>query len=149
GQEPDVLRAGNAFSTFQVIQGDNMRNYGLIDLNGQLTRELGFQAGYGNTWYNYADNTPTAGGPSNAGLLNRIDNIIHLDSRWTLRPQTIGVVGYQFKQVNYTGDELLGFTGGGQPIFSDNRNDRENYLYLGADNTFSPTLVGSARLGGR
>src|SRR5207249_774457 len=37
----------------------------------------------------------------------------------------------------------------GTPIYSADRNDRENYFYFGADNTFSPTLTGSFRLGGR
>ena len=30
GQEPDFLRAGNTYTTFQRISGDNMRNYGSI-----------------------------------------------------------------------------------------------------------------------
>ncbi len=149
GQEPDTLRAGNSFSTFQVIPGDNTRNYGLIDFNGQLSRELGFQVGYANTFYNYADSGGNATAPSNAGLLNRMDNLIHLDSRWTLRPQTIGVVGYQFQQVNYTAGEEIGVTSSGQSIVSDDKNYRANYFYLGADNTFSPSLYGSFRLGGR
>src|SRR5438445_7524731 len=41
GQEPDLLRAGNAFSSFQRIPGDNIRNYGQITFNAQITRELG------------------------------------------------------------------------------------------------------------
>src|SRR3954447_11439376 len=43
GQEPDLLRSGNAFSTFQRIPGNNIRNYGDISLDGQLTPLLGFE----------------------------------------------------------------------------------------------------------
>ena len=149
GQEPDVLRAGNSFSTFQVIPGNNSRNYALIDFNGQLSRELGFQVGWANTYYHYADDEGNFLAPSNEGLLGRLDNMVHLDSRWTLQPQTVGVVGYQFREVNYTAGQEIAITSNGTIVESDNRNFRENYFYLGADNTFSPNLYGSFRLGGR
>jgi hypothetical protein len=59
GQEPDVLRAGNTFSTFQRIPGDNIRNYGSITFNAQLTRQIGLQVGYANSYYDYSDETVT------------------------------------------------------------------------------------------
>ena len=51
GQEPDLLRAGNTFSTFQRISGDNIRNYGTISLEAQLTPQFGLGAGYDNAFY--------------------------------------------------------------------------------------------------
>src|SRR5512139_1408120 len=41
GQEPDLLRAGNTFSTFQRVDGDNIRNYGSIGFDDQLTPTIG------------------------------------------------------------------------------------------------------------
>src|SRR5215471_19005103 len=35
GQEPDFLRAGNTYSTFQRISGNNIRNYGAINFDAQ------------------------------------------------------------------------------------------------------------------
>src|SRR6185369_12905125 len=55
GQEPDLLRAGNSFSTFQRISGDNIRNYGSINFNAQVTRQLGLEIGYANSFYDYDD----------------------------------------------------------------------------------------------
>ena len=50
GQEPDLLRAGNTFSTFQRISGDNIRNYGVIALSGELTPQAGFEFSYDNAY---------------------------------------------------------------------------------------------------
>src|SRR5206468_9488142 len=57
--------------------------------------------------------------------------------------------GYQFRQVNYTGDEEIGLLEDGTSVKSEDRDDREHYLYVGADHTFLPNLNGSIRLGGR
>jgi hypothetical protein len=169
GQEPDVLRAGNSFATFQRISGDNMRNYGAIDFNAQLTKQLGLAAGYANSLYDYANHgaeltsTVTAPGqsvttvtPSFAGTLNRMEQAFHLDGRWQIKPKTIGVVGYQFGDTGYTGNEVIGGavtnTAGnlsGQFYKSDVRNNLSQYGYLGVDQTFSAALSASLRAGGR
>jgi hypothetical protein len=152
GQEPDLLRAGDAFSSFSRISGDNIRNYGTINLDGQITRELGFQLGYANTFFDYHDKgfDPDLPRASNSGLLDRIEHTIHLDARWLLQPQTTGLVGYQFRDVSYTGDEQIGTTDGGSlEVFSKDRNFYQHYMYVGADHTFSRELSGTIRLGGR
>jgi hypothetical protein len=156
GQEPDVLRSGNAFTTFQRVPGDNIRNYGVINLEAQMTRLLGFELGYANTLFDYDDHGAILippGGPvivvsSLSGRLDRIEHMVHLDSRWTIQPQTIGVVGYQFRAVEYTGDEPIGVIPGGL-LMSNDRNNYEHYFYVGADHTFRPDLTGSLRVGGR
>lgn len=152
GQEPDVLRAGDAYTTLQRIPGNNIRNYGTITANIEATQLLGFEVGYANSYYNYAADGVTLSGinyiGSNAGILNRIDNLAHIDSRWNLRPETVGVLGYAYSQNLYTGDEIIGGTIF-QPVMSDERNNRGSYAYAGVDQTFSPDLSGSLRAGGR
>ncbi|MBP9901519.1 MAG: outer membrane beta-barrel protein, partial [Verrucomicrobia bacterium] len=91
--------------------------------------------------YNYDDSGPG----SNSALLDRMENAVHLDSRWTLQPQTIGIVGYMFTQVGYTGDEVIGFAPG--PIMSDSRNSRGNTVYVGVEHSFTPDLSGSLKGG--
>ena len=150
GQEPDFLRAGNTFTTFQRISGDNMRNFGTITLAVQMTPELSLEAGYANTFYSYADNSP--GGL--AGLLDELDNVAHLDGRYQFAPQTTGIIGYQFRDTEYTGNQVIGsyFPAGGLPkvqVMSDERNARSHYVYAGIDENFRPDLTGSVRAGGR
>jgi hypothetical protein len=153
GQEPDVLQVANSpFATSQTINGSNKRNYASLNLNLQATTLLGFQVGYGNLLYNYDDSGPT----SNSALLNRMENSVHLDSRWTLQPQTVGIIGYMFSDVNYTADEVIGavtFVPPGTnvlvavPVFSDRRNSRGNTFYVGAEHTFTPDISGKLNVG--
>lgn len=154
GQEPDQLRSGNSFTTFQRVPGDNIRNHGLINLGVDITRVFGVEVGYANSLFNYDDdnwgfNFDTGQPiPSLSGLLDRLDHEFHLDGRYILSPSTVGVVGYQFSETDYTGDELLGFASYGT-IYSDSRNNRSHYGYVGVDQTFRSDLTGSLRVGAR
>ena len=158
GQEPDFLRAGNTYTTFQRISGDNMRNYGSITLAAQVTPDLSLELGYANTFYSYSDEANlnadgTFARASNAGLLDEVDQVVHLDARYQFAPQTTGVVGYQFRDTDYTGGQQIGsyVTGAGQSVvvMSDERNARSQYVYAGLDHNFRPDLTGSVRAGAR
>jgi hypothetical protein len=143
GQEPDVLQMANTpLATAQQISGDNIRNYAAATLNFQATSLLGFQFGYGNTIFNYDDSGPG----SNSALLDRMENSLHLDSRWTLQPQTIGILGYMYNNVNYTGDEIIGVNLLG-PIMSDDRNSNGNTIYAGVEHAFTPDIAGKVNAG--
>ena len=159
GQEPDVLRAGNTYTTFQRISGDNIRNYGTIVLNAEVTPLLGFEVGYGNSWYDYDNSgaivTPGPIGvivPSYSGLLDRMEHTVHIDSRWHFLPQTTGIFGYQYSQTDYIGDEDIQGTippGLVPNVRSKDRNSRSHYLYAGVEHSFTPELSGSVKLGGQ
>lgn len=151
GQEPDVLRTGNAFTTFQRISGNNIRNDGDIIFRSQWTPLIGTEVGYGNAWFDYDDSGGNGASPSFSGLLDRIENRIHLDARFMVLPETVALAGYQFRAVGYTANEEIGFTS--RPdlpvVFSDNRNFYEHYFYIGAEEVFNPQLTASARVGAR
>jgi len=154
GQEPDFLRAGNTFTTFQRYTGNNMRNYGLIDFSAQVTPDFTLDLGYANTMLSYSDNAnpETTDVASNSGLLDMLDHVVHLDGRYQLKPETIGVVGFQFRETDYTGNQDIqpGTTyANGQPIMSDTRDARSFYGYVGLDHNFMPDLTGSVRVGAR
>ena len=154
GQEPDFLRAGNSFTTFQRFSGNNLRNYGEIDFSAQLTPQFGLELGYANTLVAYSDNANpvSTGRASNSGIMDEMDHTIHLDGRYQLQPQTMGVVGVQFRETDYTGYQPIGVYGpprAGQPVMSGDRNARSYYGYVGLDHNFRPDLTGSVRAGGR
>jgi hypothetical protein len=152
GQEPDVLR--DPAGTIRQ-QGDNIRNYFDVDLDIAVTQLLGFQVGYGNSWYDYDNEAPTpqAGlvtAPSSSGLLDRMEHIVNIDSQWNLSPQTLGIIGYAFSLTSFEGDEVIaGNVGGFNQVLSDDRDSRGHTLYVGAQHVFSPTLSGSMRVGGQ
>src|SRR6266853_5575291 len=114
GQEPDFLRAGNVFSTFQRVSGNNIRNYGTIGLDAQLTPVFGVGLGYDNSLYDYKDRgfsvdpTGTVIEPSLAGALNRIENRAHVEGTYQAMPETKVLIGYQFTDISYNADELIG-----------------------------------------
>jgi hypothetical protein len=147
GQQPDALRAGNAITVFQRIPGDNIVNAAGITFDAELTPVMGLQLGYNNALYDYhADEL--------SGPLNRIENYAHADLRWTLSHQTVGVVGYQFGDIIYTGSGPFA-----NPFGIDNnppipglpgisiRDTISHTGYIGADHQFLPNLTGTVRGG--
>jgi hypothetical protein len=143
GQEPDLLRAGDLpYSTVQYVGGNNIVNYGSIDFNVEATELLGLNVGYANAYYNYANDGGTALNPSTSALLNRIENRVHLDTLWKIRPETSLILGYEYGQYLYTGDEPIGFG-----ITSENKDSRSHTIYGGAQHAFTPTLSGTVKGG--
>lgn len=143
GQEPDVLRIGNAAdASFQRISGDNIRNYAAATINAQISRPLGIEVGYANALYDYADDSH--GGFS--ARLDRLEHYAHIDARWAAMRDTIVVVGYQFGLVDYTADLMIAPP---LPVMSDSRNNRSHYVYAGIEHNFLANLVGTLRAGAR
>lgn len=156
GQEPDLLRTGNAMTTFQRVPGDNIRNFGSIDFRGNLTEVLGFEVGYANSYFNYDDDGPIDNGfgevgiPSLSGLLDRLEHVVHLDGRYNLQPTTALILGYQYRDVDYTGDEVIAGVlpaESGLSLMSSDRNSRSHYAYLGLEHAFRSDLTAGIRAG--
>lgn len=151
GQEPDLIRDA---ASLQPVDGDNIRNNASVELNINTSRTLGFSLGYNNSFYDYDDDAVSTDGlgnviASNSGLYDRMEHELRLDSRWKLSPQTVGVVGYTFSHVSYSGDQLIqGNTNTvAALVASDFRDSNGHRFYVGADHLFSSTLSGSARVG--
>ena len=133
GQEPDTI--GNAASPVP-IEGDNVRNFFTVGLNGDITQLLGFSVGYNNSIYDYDALV-------NSLYYDRMEHAVRLDSQWKFRPQTTGVIGYTYLQNGYTEDGFLP----GTATLSDSRDNRGHRFYLGANHIFNSTLSGSVRAG--
>jgi hypothetical protein len=167
GQEPDLLRAGDSITGLQRVDGDNVRNYGTITFNSQLTKVFGISLSYANSYWNYDDqgtlvnnysapvivgtnivsqNFQTYGG-SWSGLLDRMEQSPNIEGRWQLNPQTVGKLGYRYRDVDFSGDEVIGGTVNlttttvVSPILkSDARNYRSHLGYAGVEHSFRPDL---------
>lgn len=141
-QEPSLLNdIGSPYRT----EGNNIRNHGEITFNGALTKQLAFVLGYQNTFYDYENSgaTISAGptvNPSLSGLLDRIEHEALVNLRWLALPKTTLVAGYNYRQVDYTSDELVAFTING-PQTSETRNNRSHIVYGGFDQNFSRSLA--------
>jgi hypothetical protein len=142
GQEPQLLNGG----TLLRAEGDNIHNDGTITLDTQWTRLLGTEISYENNLYDYQNSGGNFINPSLAGLLNRLQHDISLNVNWRLQPTLLAFVGYQFEQVNYTGNESIAAEG---PIIfnSDSRDSRSQYVYAGGQYTPLDNLSLSAQAG--
>jgi hypothetical protein len=175
-QEPTVIDP-TIISTPLRVSGNNVRNTGTLDFTAGLTKDLDLHFGYVNTVYAYqqtarsvigygqnGDGTDTAIAPegpdapeaSRSALLDRMEQLATLDLRWKATPETTGVVGYQYGHTDYTAPEYIIFPSppyngpelGNTGYFSNIRNTDSHFVFVGADESFTPDLNGSIRLGG-
>jgi hypothetical protein len=80
-----------------------------------------------------------------------MEQLFTIDLRWKATPDTTGVFGYQYGHVNYSSPEYIIFpdaAAGEKGFLSSIRNDDEHFLFIGADESFTPDLNGSIRVGG-
>lgn len=145
-QEPEieagtVRRGGNR----DLIRGkqDYLHNQARFYATQMLSETYSVYAGYANTVFRFDD-------PDFSRHLDRMEHtpLIHLKAQ--LKPNTVGLIGYRFKAVDYPGDEVL-VPGdprfGRETLNSDVRDSDSHYVYAGLDHAFTPTLQGSVRLG--
>jgi len=140
GQEPDTLRAGNAFDSYQRISGNNIRNFGSVVVKGQVSSTFSATIGYDNAFFDYADEM-------NAATLNRIDQNIPVEGLIQLAPETRMIVGYRFRAINYNSGLYIDTLSNTGSVPSDARNAYTHTGYLGLDHNFRPDLTGSFRAG--
>jgi hypothetical protein len=137
--EPQVLDPMGGGTPFRTQQ-DNLRNTAQITANAQLTQLLTLVLGYANTIYDYQQK----GAVSYSALLDRMEHLGLVNVKWQLSPQTVGVVGYNFGMIDYTGNESIW---GIFLIKSSIRNSYNHYGYAGLDHAFNPDLTASVRAG--
>jgi Putative beta-barrel porin 2 len=161
-QEPQILAGSGAVVTPLRVNGNNLHNNINLNFQAQLTRLFGLVLGYNNSLYSYennAGNTSTPTQPSESALLDFVQHDFSIDSTWALAETTRGIFGYKFEAVYNTSAESVQnspnpppFTdgypyGGPNYVPADSRNKYSDYVYVGADETFSTDLNGSVRAG--
>jgi hypothetical protein len=166
-QEPTVIDPSIISSPLRV-EGNNVRNTGQVDFTAGLTKDFDLHLGYGNTLYAYQQTARSVVGypfsgaeagyfpePSRSAMLDRMEQLGTLDLRWKATPETTGILGYQFGHTDYTSPEYIIFPGSyGAPPYtspgylSNSRNSDSHFFFVGADESFTPTLNGSIRVGG-
>jgi len=137
--EPTILDRGTAVTLLRA-DGTNMRNLGDVKYIGQFTPLFGVEVGYGNTFYDFDSDGPG----SYSAILDRLEHLFRAETRWTLTPTLVGVVGYWYEMVNFTDDEPISV---GSPFQSDVRDSSSHYFIGGLDYTVSPHCFISLRGG--
>ena len=143
GQEPELLQPnqGVGQAVPYRIQGDNMANHANFTLNTEWTRLLSTALHYGNNFYDYQNSGGNAIVPSYAGILNRVEQNVSLDFQWTIQPETMAFIGYNFSLVNYTGGEQIAVNPlSPLPYMSDSRDLMSHTAYVGVNHQFTANL---------
>lgn len=152
GQDPKLVDGG----AVTRVEGNNLANHAVATLNTDWTRQFSTATHYGNDVYIYSNGTTNdPANPSNAALLNRIEQNVGTDLQWHFQEETMGFVGYAFRWVRYTADKPIapapvtpfGQQKINQPYVSGDRDYNSHYMYVGASHQFSPSLSGTARGG--
>jgi hypothetical protein len=146
-QDPSLVAGGTALRT----EGNNINNVGSIKLDTQWTRLLGSEFGYQNTFVDYQESGFNSGTDTASynGLLTRDENLVSLDLNWQLTPTLKPLTGYNFGQINYLGGEQIALTPSPNGTFSDNRDSRSQYFYVGAQYDPLSNLTLSIEAGGQ
>ncbi|MGD0744770.1 MAG: outer membrane beta-barrel protein [Verrucomicrobiota bacterium] len=163
-QEPQLLTPNGSAVTLPIrVRGDNIVNTGTITVNTDWTRLFSTSLNYRNYFADFqnsgaslADVYPiippgTGKGASLAGALNHIDQTVSLDFQWHVDRETVAFVGGAFEWVDYNGNEPIAYspflkTGNGF-YYSDNRNTRSYFGYVGIQHNFLPNLNVSGKVG--
>jgi len=141
--EPEV--AGTTLSSFQKQNTGYLRNRGKIDFRGQFTELLGFDASYGNTWYDYLASEVDGSLPA---ALNRFEHLFDVSLTWQAQEHLIGYLGYQFGIFDYTSDKfVVNPTTVPDPQRGTDRDNKSHSFYVGADYGFTSQLSASAKVG--
>lgn len=149
--EPTVLEQGGAITGRTLA--DAMLNRANLDLAAQFTPKLGATIGYGNNWYDYdeeaGDVTNPNVSPSRSQLLDRMEHQVPVEGRYTLKPETVLLAGYQYGMSDYQDDAsyFVGLPGVIVPLAPSWRNSQSHYLYGGVEHNFSPKLNAALRGG--
>jgi hypothetical protein len=150
GQEPGLLTPGGGPTAQPFrVNGNNIANNGNVVLNTDWTRLFSTALTYNNDFHDYQNSGGNAANPSQAGLLDRIDQTIALDLKWNVAPETVALVGGQFEWVDYTGNEQIAQN----PLppnnfyFSNSRNSRSYFGYVGLQRNWLPNLNTSTKVG--
>ena len=141
GQEPTLLNpSGGPTSQPYRVDGNNLANNATATLLTDWTRELSTSFDYNNGYYDYENSQGTAQSPSLAALLNRIDQNVGVDLRWSFSRDTLALIGYQFEWVNYTAGEPIGQSTvfPFHRYYSDDRNNYSHIIYVGFESAILP-----------
>lgn len=143
GQDPQLVQGGSVIR----VNGNNVANTATATLNSEWTRQFSTTTHYGNNLVVYDNGgTNSPSNPSQAALLNRMQQDVGTTFNWQFQPETTGFIGYDFTWVNYTGNAPIApqYVLINPPnirtvnYYSDARNYRTHTGYVGVSRSSAP-----------
>jgi hypothetical protein len=141
GQEGTVELGPVATPTVLQTDADYWRNTARVGFEADLSDEFGVLLAYQNAIWDYEQK----GFNGRSALLDRMEHLATVEGLWHFRPDTSGVLGYQYQQVGYRGDDDILFDGA--VVDSDHRDTRSHRAYLGVQHQATSNVDLGIRLG--
>jgi len=133
GQEGTVEFGTVTTPNVLETDADYIRNRALVEFNADLSETIGARLAYQNEVYDYEQK----GAGSRSALLDRMEHLATVEGLWHFRPDTSGLLGYQFRLVDYRGSDSLSPTADIDPEV---RNSTGHRVYLGVEHDPSQNL---------
>jgi hypothetical protein len=133
GQEGTVELGPVTQPTVLQTDGDYWRNRALVEFNADFSETVGARVAYQNEIYDYEQKGPG----SRSALLDRMEHLVTLEGLWHFRPDTSGLLGYQYRVMDYRGSDSLV---PGPYVDPEVRNSRSHRAYLGVEHAATQTL---------
>lgn len=142
GQEGTVELGPVTTPTVLRTRSDYWRNTARAAFEADLTDQFGMMFSYQNQIYDYQQKGPG----SRSALLDRMEHLGTVEGLWHFRPDTSGLLGYQFQQMDYRGKESIGIIDGANRS-SSFRDLRSHRAYAGVQHRPTAKLDLGVRLG--
>jgi hypothetical protein len=139
--EPTLLDQGGTITVPLRADAESLHNRAVLSFDAQINPLWSVLVGYENNYYNYLDDEEPG---SYSTLLDRVEHLFRVEPRYTVSPNTLAFVGYQYGLNSYLSDELI--SPGGTVKGSD-RDNHSHYGYVGAEHKFTSVLSVEGRLG--
>lgn len=144
--EPEILDQNGARTTPLRSESEAIHNFLPIEFSWQLTRLFGLEFGYQNTFYKYLEDETDPN--TYAARLNRWEHQFHIDARWQLQRNTIGLIGYEVGLVDYTsGTTLVPASSTDSAVTAEDRNNFAQSIYVGGEHDFTSDLSLALKVG--
>jgi hypothetical protein len=149
GKDPTV-QFNDGVQTFLRTDGNYTFNNARAGFDAWMSEKFGLSIAYVNNLWDFSQ----TGVNSRSAYLDRMDQYPVLEAKYRFNPNTVGLLGVQYGNVNHTAsagsNQILITDASGFVLASadpDVRNLSSIYGYVGVEQTFNPQLTAAVRLG--
>jgi hypothetical protein len=141
GQEGTVELGPVTAPTVLETDADYWRNTARATFEADVTEQFGMRVGYENQIWDYEQ----TGFNSRSALLDRMEHLGTIEGLWHFRPETSGLLGYQYQQVDHRGSGDILFDG--TVVDNTFRDTRSHRAYAGVEHQPTANVDLGVRLG--
>jgi hypothetical protein len=120
---------------------DFWRNRARAAFEADMTEEFGVMVAYENQIWDYEQK----GFNSRSALLDRMEHLITAEGLWHFRPDTSGLLGYQYQQVDHRGSGDISYDG--MVVDNEFRDTQSHRVYAGVQHQPTSNVDLGVRLG--